>query len=107
MGPGIAMDDGATAVRNRSGPGSSPGPPGPPGRRRVQAHHRRRRSALALALVALVALIGGIATGAGGGTATHHFVVHGSGYFSRLQTLAGTGPGSFVGAERAAENAAI
>jgi peptidoglycan-N-acetylglucosamine deacetylase len=107
MGPGTAMDDGATAVRNRPGPGFSAGPPRPPGRRRVQPHHRRRRGAFALGVVALVALIGGIATGAGGGTATHHFVSRAPGYFSRLQTLAGTGPGSFVAAERTAENRAI
>jgi peptidoglycan-N-acetylglucosamine deacetylase len=62
---------------------------------------------MALAAVALIALICGIATGAGGGTTSHPTVFTAHGYFSRLQTLAGTGPGSFVAAERAAENTAI
>jgi len=72
----------------------------------VQAHHRRRR-ALALAVLAAVALIAGAVTGAGGSSATHTQAFRSSGYFGRLQTLAGTGPGSFVVAQRNAENAAI
>jgi peptidoglycan-N-acetylglucosamine deacetylase len=100
------MDDGATAVRQGPSPGFSSGPPRPPVRRRVQPHHRRRRL-LALGALALLALIGGIAAGAGRGSASHQLVSHRYGYFGRLQTLAGTGPGSFIAAERSAENAAI
>jgi peptidoglycan-N-acetylglucosamine deacetylase len=100
------MDDGATAVRNRPGTGFSSGPPRPPARSRLQPHHRRRRL-MALALVALVALVCGIAAGAGGGTTKHPVVFTAHGYFSRLQTLAGSGPGSFIAAERTAENRAI
>ena len=71
------------------------------------AHHRRRR-AIALAVLAGVALILGAMVGAGGGTATvHRAVLTTDGYFSRLQTLAGTGAGSFLVAQVAAEDAAI
>ena len=71
------------------------------------AHHRRRR-AIALAVLAGVALILGAMVGAGGGTATvHRAVLTPDGYFSRLQTLAGTGAGSFLVAQVAAEDAAI
>jgi peptidoglycan-N-acetylglucosamine deacetylase len=75
-------------------------------RPRLEPHHRRRRL-VALSVVALAALICGIAVGAGGGTSSHPAVFTAHGYFSRLQTLAGTGPGSFVAAEREAENAAV
>src|ERR1700716_1133659 len=100
------MDDGFTALRNTPGPGASAGLPRALHRSRVQPHHRRRR-AFALGAVAVLALIAGAVTGAGGGTATHPLALHLTGYFGRLQTLAGTGPGSFVVAERNAENAAI
>jgi peptidoglycan-N-acetylglucosamine deacetylase len=100
------MDDGTTALRNRPGSGRPAGLPRPLQGSKVQPHHRRRRI-LALGVLAALALIAGAAAGAGGGTVTHHFVSHSSGYFARLQTLAGTGPGSFVAVERSAENAAI
>jgi peptidoglycan-N-acetylglucosamine deacetylase len=99
------MDDGATALRNR--PRAPEG-----GTRRVyrpsaQPHHRRRRW-LALGALAGLALIVGAIVGAGGGAGGSHHAAHGSyRYFARLQTLAGTGPGSFVAAQQAAENAAI
>jgi peptidoglycan-N-acetylglucosamine deacetylase len=99
------MDDGATALRNRP---RSPGPLGfsRSGGRGALPHHRRRRAG-ALAVLAALALIAGAVTGAGGSTSPRHVVVGGVGYFSRLHTLAGTGRGSFVVTEKAAENAAI
>jgi peptidoglycan/xylan/chitin deacetylase (PgdA/CDA1 family) len=100
------MDDGFTALRDRPEPGPSGAMPRARTRPRVEPHHRRRR-ALALAVLAGIALIAGAATGAGGGTTTHHGAVPTHGYFGRLATLAGTGPGSFAVAERVAENAAI
>jgi peptidoglycan-N-acetylglucosamine deacetylase len=100
------MDDGTTALRNRPGSGRSGGLPRPPERSGVQPHHLRRRI-LALGVLAALALIAGAAAGAGGGTVTHHSVSHSPGYFARLRTLAGNGPGSFVAIERNAENAAI
>jgi len=100
------MDDGFTALRNRSESRGSSGLPRLRARPSAEPHHRRRR-ALALGLVAAVALIAGAFAGAGGGTVTHAFVVTGNGYFARLQRLAGTGPSSFAGLEHAAENAAI
>ncbi len=100
------MDDGFTALRNRPRPRASSGFPRAQSPRRVQPHHRRRRL-FALGIVAAVALIAGAATGAGGGTSTRHVAFHSHGYFGRLETLAGNGPGSFAAAERAAENAAI
>jgi len=104
------MDDGFTALRDRPGSGSSSRYPGAGTRPSAQQIHRRRRL-LALGVVAAIALIAGIATGAGegggGSTASHSAAAHPNGYFTRLQTLAGTGPGSFVLAEKNAENQAI
>jgi peptidoglycan/xylan/chitin deacetylase (PgdA/CDA1 family) len=98
------MDDGATALRNR--PRAPSGIPRITGSH-VQSHHWRRRG-IALGLVAVLALIAGIVAGAGGGGSSAHVTVdHAAGYFSRLQTLAGTGPGSFIASEKAAETAAI
>jgi peptidoglycan-N-acetylglucosamine deacetylase len=63
---------------------------------------------MALAVLAAVALVVGVITGAdSGGTTIHRIAVHGPGYFSRIQTLAGAGPRSFVAERRAAENAGI
>ncbi len=100
------MDDGATALRNKPRPPSSAGVPRSALRRSVEPHHRRRR-ALALAALALTALIAGAAVGAGGGTVAHQAVHQPPGFFSRIQTLAGNGAGSFAVAEQSAENSAI
>jgi peptidoglycan-N-acetylglucosamine deacetylase len=101
------MDDTATALRKRPGPSPSSRPPRPAQRPSVQPHHRRRRG-IALGLVAGLALIFGAIAGAGHGNAgAPHVTVHGPGYFSKIQTLAGGGRGSFVAAQRAAENAGI
>jgi peptidoglycan-N-acetylglucosamine deacetylase len=99
------MDDGATALRNKP---RTPSPVRFPraGGRGGLPHHRRRRAG-ALAVLAALALIAGAVTGAGGGATPRPVVAGGAGYFSRLQTLAGTGSGSFVATEKAAENAAI
>src|SRR5512135_989179 len=99
------MDDGISALRNRpSRP--RPAPPRGSARRRVQPHHRRRRAVALATLLGLVLVIAA-AAGSGGGVAAHRAVQLPPGYFSRIQTLAGTGPGSFSAAEKAAENAAI
>ena len=103
------MDDGITALRKQAAAARLHGrlPRGRPGAR-VQPHHRRRR-ALALAVLAGLALIAGaVDSGRAAATAAHTRArTRRPGYFARLQTLAGTGPGSFVAAEKAAENAAI
>lgn len=80
-----------------------------PGGLPVAPHHRRRRLA-ALGVVAALALVLGAAIGAGtSGTAVVHrpAAPRTGGYLSRIRTLAGGGPGSFVVAEQQAENAAI
>jgi peptidoglycan/xylan/chitin deacetylase (PgdA/CDA1 family) len=103
------MDDSFSTARTRAGrSGSAPADRRSLGRRRVQPHHRRRRFVALLVLVGLVVLIG-VMLGSGGSSAT---VVRTSAqakpsYFTRLEILAGTGNGSFLGAEKAAENAAI
>ena len=101
------MDNSSTALGDRSRP-RTPAGGAPAGRKPgVLVHHRRRR-ATALAVLAGVALILGVAVGAGGGTASvHRAIVTSDGYFSKLQTLAGTGAGSLLAAQSAAENAAI
>jgi peptidoglycan/xylan/chitin deacetylase (PgdA/CDA1 family) len=101
------MDDGSTALGNRSRL-RAPAGGSPVARRPVALAHHRRRRAIALAVLAGVALILGAMVGAGGGTATvHRAVLTPDGYFSRLQTLAGTGAGSFLVTQVAAEDAAI
>jgi peptidoglycan-N-acetylglucosamine deacetylase len=62
---------------------------------------------LALGLLAVAALILGAIAGAGGGTVARPAASLAPGFFARIQTLAGTGQGSFTAAEKAAENAAI
>src|SRR2546421_5794643 len=99
------MEDGATAVTNRPRPRLPAGMLAHVQRRSLEPRHRRRR-ALALSLVAVVALIAGVFAGAGGGRALHHDAAHGGGYFARIRTLAGEGPGSFAAAERTEGNAA-
>jgi peptidoglycan/xylan/chitin deacetylase (PgdA/CDA1 family) len=100
------MDDGATTTHDSVAPQVPVRMLRPAARRAVQPHHRRRRI-VALSVVALVALALGVLVGAGGGSATHHYVKPASAYFERLKVLAGSGPGSFAAAERGAENAAI
>ena len=61
-------------------------------------------------MLAVLVLLIGIAVGSGGGsspTAVHASTHVGTGYFTRIETLAGTGTGSFAAAEKAAENNAI
>jgi peptidoglycan-N-acetylglucosamine deacetylase len=101
------MDDGATALRNRTRPRSSAGSPGPARRRSMAPHHRRRRAFATLALVAIL-LLGVVALSTGGHSTVRHQVAGGRpGYFDRLRALAGNGPRSFAGIERAQENGAI
>lgn len=62
----------------------------------------------ALGVVALFLLLIIIGTSGGGGSAVaHHPSSQPAGYFGRIQTLAGTGAGSFAAANLAAENRAI
>jgi peptidoglycan-N-acetylglucosamine deacetylase len=99
------MDEGTTATRK---PLARPFDHSPKlsFRRGVQPHHRRRRAA-ALGITAIVALIVGIVIGAGGGTASHKVFHSTAGYFQKIHTLGGVGPGSFAGEEQGAEMAAI
>jgi peptidoglycan-N-acetylglucosamine deacetylase len=73
----------------------------------LQPEHRRRRATAAFMVVAALSLIAGIFVGASGGNTIHQGSPSPTGYFQRLKTLAGTGPGSFFATERAAENGAI
>jgi peptidoglycan/xylan/chitin deacetylase (PgdA/CDA1 family) len=71
-----------------------------------QRHHRRRRAAAGLILLVLLVIVV-ILVASGGGGGTHTVAVRGAGLLTRIQTLAGTGAGSFSAAETTAENAAI
>ena len=104
------MDKGHSALEERPRPGLRPGGSDAGARAPLAPHHRRRRAAAALAAAAVVALIAGIAVGAassGSSPSAHHAAVLPDGYFSRIRTLAGGGPGSFVVGEQRAEDAAI
>jgi peptidoglycan-N-acetylglucosamine deacetylase len=74
----------------------------------MAAHHRRRRAVAGLGLLGVLVLII-VAVSSHGGSAAHPVVVaaNGPGFFGRIRLLAGTGPASFAGSEKAAENAAI
>ncbi len=101
------MEQGASALKHRSGrPQVGGSPPRITVPRSSEPHHRRRR-ALALAAVAVLAFIVGASSGAGGGGSTHHRVAPQTGFLARVQVLAGTGSGSLAAAEQVAENNAI
>jgi peptidoglycan-N-acetylglucosamine deacetylase len=70
-----------------------------------QPHHRRRRLG-AIAGLTLLAVVVVLFT-SGSGQEAHRALAGGSGFFGRVQALAGRGPGSFVAAQAAAQNAAI
>jgi peptidoglycan/xylan/chitin deacetylase (PgdA/CDA1 family) len=100
------MDDGVTALRNRPRQ-RPPTRRRPPPRRRAQAHHIRRR-AIALLVLGVIVVVIGLSLSGGGGPSVAHAPAHAMpGYFGRIQTLAGTGAGSFTYAQQAAETAAI
>jgi peptidoglycan/xylan/chitin deacetylase (PgdA/CDA1 family) len=70
-------------------------------------YHRRRRAGALVVLAALAMLIGlFVGAGAGGSTPRRLAAVR-TGYFARIRTLAGSGPGSFTATEQVAENAAL
>ena len=103
------MDDSITTLRRQPGGRGSRPAQRRPTKRGVQPHHRRRRL-VALVVLAVLVLLVGIAVGSGGGsspTAVHASAHVGTGYFTRIETLAGTGAGSFSAAAKSAENAAI
>jgi peptidoglycan/xylan/chitin deacetylase (PgdA/CDA1 family) len=107
--PGImragTMEDGATALKNRADRGARTRQPGRRWSR--EPHHRRRRATAALALVGLALLVGVVVFVGSGGGAHQVASVGTGGFLGRIETLAGTGPGSFAAAETAAENQAI
>ena len=103
------MNDNISTLRRQPGGSGSRPAQRRPTKRGVQPHHRRRRL-VALVVFALLVLLIGIAVGSGGGSspAAVHASTHvGTGYFTRIETLAGTGTGSFAAGEKAAENNAI
>ena len=103
------MNDSISTLRRQPGGSGSRPAQRRPTKRGVQPHHRRRRL-VALVVFAVLVLLIGIAVGSGGGsspTAVHASTHVGTGYFTRIETLAGTGTGSFIAAEKAAENNAI
>jgi peptidoglycan/xylan/chitin deacetylase (PgdA/CDA1 family) len=74
----------------------------------MQPHHRRRRAVALLVLAAIGGAVGWLWASSGAVRASrHHGTVLDGGYFARLRALAGTGAGSLVAEERAAENRAI
>lgn len=112
MGPGasagarpVLMATDTTALRNR--PSSPPRTQrnGHAPRRPVEPHHRRRRTALGI--LALAALIAGMIAGSGDSSSSPRVPVVSNGFFGRVRRLAEEGPGSFIYAERVAENKAI
>lgn len=101
------MDDGTTALGNPPRPRPPAGPIRVARRGSMQPHHRRRQG-LALAVLAVLALLVGVVVGAGAGTvAVPRALSRPAGYFTRIQTLAGGGAGSFAAAEQSAQNNAI
>ncbi len=60
--------------------------------------------ALAVLLVVIVVIAG---SGGGSHAPASHVTATPAGYFTRIATLAGTGPGSFIAEQKAAENTAI
>lgn len=92
---------------DRAAPGGGLRPSAIAGKLPPAVYHRRRRAG-ALVVLAGLALLIGLVVGAGaGGSAPRRPAVVRSGYFARLRTLAGSGPGSITAAEQVAENAAI
>src|SRR5207302_8304803 len=61
----------------------------------------------ALAILAAIALIVGVVDGASDSGAGHRSTHTRTGFFGRVQALAGSGAGSFTAEQQAAENAAI
>jgi peptidoglycan-N-acetylglucosamine deacetylase len=108
------MDDERTSSRSRaagSGTQRVERPPGPHLTSAVFQRRRRRAGALALiALLALMSLLAGIAVGSSHGSRVPPPVLAApgpTGFFARIDALAGSGSGSFEARELAAENAAI
>jgi peptidoglycan-N-acetylglucosamine deacetylase len=100
------MDDGATALGNQPDTRVPARVLRPARRGSLKPHHRRRR-AMALSILAALSLVAGLSVGASGGNTIHQGVPAPTGYFARIKTLSGTGPGSFSSTERAAESGAI
>jgi peptidoglycan/xylan/chitin deacetylase (PgdA/CDA1 family) len=95
-------------TRDRAAPGGGMRPSAIAGKLPPAVYHRRRRAGALVALAGLALLIGIIVgAGATGKSPAHRVGVVRSGYFARLKTLAGNGPGSITAAEQVAENAAI
>ncbi len=117
MGAGTMMDEGATALTNRSDSRQPrPGQGRRPGWSREPRHRRRRATAL-LASLALMTLLGVLVLSTGGGSA-HRAVgtaatvgsatlADPGGFFAQIEKLAGSGPSSVAAVESAAESAAI
>lgn len=101
------MDDGPTALSNRPGPGAIWREHLPARRWSRQPQHRRRRAGALLVLLVLVVAVGVLLLVSGGGSAPRLLPTGTNGLFSRIQTLAGSGTGSFSATELAAENGAI
>ncbi len=105
---GNEMDQGFSTPQPVTGPASRGTVR--PGRYRSQEpqHRRRRRLMLMLIAVGALVMIVALAFGGGGGTeAVNRVSAPARGFFTRIQALAGTGPGSFTAAAHTAEDAAI
>ena len=106
MGEGIVDGDGVTALGKRPRPHARAGGYRPVLRWSRQPHHRRRRVGAIIALTVLVLIV--VLFVSGSGQEAHRSLGAGpSGFFGRIQTLAGHGPGSFLAGQLAAENAAL
>ena len=103
------MNDSISTLRRQPGGSGSRPAQRRPTKRGVQPHHRRRRLVALVVFVGLILLIVLLLGSSGSSpTAAVSASAHATpGYFTRIEVLAGTGASSFVGTERAAENAAI
>ena len=105
MEAGTTMDDG-TALSNLPRPRANAG--GLPARNWSREPQHRRRRALALVALVALALLVGILLLVGGGGGSPRLAPAGSrGFFTRIQTLSGSGAGSFAATQLAAETGAI
>lgn len=108
MPAGTDMDDRPTALSDAPGARILQRARPPARRWSHEPEHRRRRAAAVLVAAVVVALAVVLITSQGGaGSRPLAATDAAGGFFTRLETLAGTGRDSFAAAESAAENRAI
>jgi peptidoglycan/xylan/chitin deacetylase (PgdA/CDA1 family) len=101
MDRGRVMDRRSTAVRDGAHPSMPVRGAGPAGNWSRAPHHRRRRGSAMLTLLVALLLLTVLLVGGGGGGAHAPAIRPPAAFFGRIETLAGSGPGSIVAAENA------